>query len=610
MSSRRGGGPSRDREAGIEILADGGRPPPTRPSRRRLASCVAETVMTGSARRRSRDLLGRAAASGAEPRLLRRRAGPRAASAAPLSSSRCRSATELVHYAVGIGSCGVPGVPAGLDALWRAHGRLPWQRLVEPALRLARDGVPMPRGARRVPRDARAGDDDARGRADLRAGRARCSRPRATGSSSRGSSRALELVAEEGARSVYDAGSIAEALLALMDERGGLVTREDLAAYEASWSEPVEVALRRHADRSTRAGLAPVGETLAAPAAALRDRRAERVGRALVRRSTDAGDADGDTTNLTVVDADGNACVLTTSLGLGSGDYLPGLDLHLNSMLGEADLITAARAGRPDGEHDGADARARRRRARARDRRGRRDAAAQRARRRSLAASSTRASSRRRRSTRARSTRSAASSTLEPGLRRGRRSSRSRPPGFAVRRWPTRAPLLRRRQRRHAGGRRPVTHDGAALQRRFLHAEGRPADVPALGAAGVRADGSSAGRSPPRRLSRRPGRTRGSGRSSTTQESGRRAAFCRSSRQRGSRGLRKLALGSNRSDGAARSASTSRAICAISSSSLSNARSSRRRSPELDDEPLAVEVALEVEQERLDPPLARRRSAG
>jgi gamma-glutamyltranspeptidase / glutathione hydrolase len=31
--------------------------------------------------------------------------------------------------------------------------------------------------------------------------------------------------------------------------------------------------------------------------------------------------------------------VLTTSLGLGSGDFLPGLDLHLNSMLGETDLL-------------------------------------------------------------------------------------------------------------------------------------------------------------------------------------------------------------------------------------------------------------------------------
>src|SRR4029453_18240423 len=42
------------------------------------------------------------------------------------------------------------------------------------------------------------------------------------------------------------------------------------------------------------------------------------------------------------VDADGNACVLTTSLGLGSGDFVPGLDLHLNSMLGEAELIRDA----------------------------------------------------------------------------------------------------------------------------------------------------------------------------------------------------------------------------------------------------------------------------
>jgi gamma-glutamyltranspeptidase/glutathione hydrolase len=51
------------------------------------------------------------------------------------------------------------------------------------------------------------------------------------------------------------------------------------------------------------------------------------------------GEPLGDTTNLVTADADGNACVLTTSLGLGSGDYLPGLDVHLNSMLGEADLL-------------------------------------------------------------------------------------------------------------------------------------------------------------------------------------------------------------------------------------------------------------------------------
>ena len=47
----------------------------------------------------------------------------------------------------------------------------------------------------------------------------------------------------------------------------------------------------------------------------------------------------GHTTNVAVLDTQGSACVLTTSLGLGSGDWLPALDLHLNSMLGEVDLV-------------------------------------------------------------------------------------------------------------------------------------------------------------------------------------------------------------------------------------------------------------------------------
>jgi gamma-glutamyltranspeptidase/glutathione hydrolase len=65
---------------------------------------------------------------------------------------------------------------------------------------------------------------------------------------------------------------------------------------------------------------------------------AERV-LALLRVVDDAPAAEAHTTNLVTVDAQGSACVLTTSLGLGSGDWLPGLDLHLNSMLGEVDLL-------------------------------------------------------------------------------------------------------------------------------------------------------------------------------------------------------------------------------------------------------------------------------
>jgi gamma-glutamyltranspeptidase/glutathione hydrolase len=62
----------------------------------------------------------------------------------------------------------------------------------------------------------------------------------------------------------------------------------------------------------------------------------------LVRALGGTAGPSGHTTNLVTVDADGDACVLTTSLGLGSGDFLPGFDLHLNSMLGERDLVRGA----------------------------------------------------------------------------------------------------------------------------------------------------------------------------------------------------------------------------------------------------------------------------
>jgi gamma-glutamyltranspeptidase/glutathione hydrolase len=141
---------------------------------------------------------------------------------------------------------------------------------------------------------------------------------------------ALGFVRDEGALSVYR-GTIANALVKLVAERDGVLLRSDLERYAAQWSQPTEV---RFAGRrvATRADLSGVPSTLA---------RIDPSGgdAALLEAIDDGPLGGGHTTNLTVVDADGSACVLTTSLGLGSGDFLPGLDLHLNSMLGETDLV-------------------------------------------------------------------------------------------------------------------------------------------------------------------------------------------------------------------------------------------------------------------------------
>jgi gamma-glutamyltranspeptidase/glutathione hydrolase len=237
---------------------------------------------------------------------------------------------EVVEYRIGPGSCGVPGVPAGLALLHEAGGRLPWQRLVEPALRLARAGVDLPprhaaclvmleelmtldRGAALYAPEGRL----------LSAGEL-VRQP--------GMVEAMECLADEGPHSVYR-GSLAEALLSI---DGVTLTWDDLAAYRTAWGTPASE--RWHGFQvHTRAGLSGVPETLARMPRLAGRPETERI-LALVTALTAPPGPETHTTNLVAVDDDGRACVLTTSLGVGAGVWTPGFDLHLNSMLGETDL--------------------------------------------------------------------------------------------------------------------------------------------------------------------------------------------------------------------------------------------------------------------------------
>ena len=57
----------------------------------------------------------------------------------------------------------------------------------------------------------------------------------------------------------------------------------------------------------------------------------------------------GSTTHVSVLDADGWACAVTTTNGEGSGLVVPGTGIHVNNMMGEQDLSPAGWFTHPPG---------------------------------------------------------------------------------------------------------------------------------------------------------------------------------------------------------------------------------------------------------------------
>jgi gamma-glutamyltranspeptidase/glutathione hydrolase len=241
-----------------------------------------------------------------------------------------------VDYAIGAVTVAVPGVPAGCADVHHRWGRLPWSRVVEPAAELARRGVPMPATQARtlvsvapalIPGDG-AGIYSPGGR--LLRGGDLLYHP--------GLDRALEALAIDGADAFYT-GPIGKLLVETVRAEGGALGEADLAAYRVL-EVPVERAplgagqvFARHDLNGTIATIAALPSGLAGMS-----RRERAVPLADAMREYGRQRL-GDTTNISVVDNRGNACVVTTTLGMGSGVWLPGLGVNLNSMLGEGELL-------------------------------------------------------------------------------------------------------------------------------------------------------------------------------------------------------------------------------------------------------------------------------
>jgi gamma-glutamyltranspeptidase / glutathione hydrolase len=262
-------------------------------------------------------------------------------------------------FNIGPASVGTYGMAAGVCEASSRYGRIPLADLVAPAARLARGGVELNQAQAYVieilagivtstPECAALFAPDGR---VAQAGDV-VRQPELAD--------ALERLGTEGAAPFFT-GDIAAAIVDWLAERGGIVTAEDLAAYEVVDRTPIRVSYRGRevvtnpppsaggiliAHALALLGADPNPPGLTEIVATMERTQSERtpefieglddpefVRRFLARRSPL-----GSTTHVAVLDREGWACSVTCSNGSCSGVVVPGTGVHLNNMLGEQDL--------------------------------------------------------------------------------------------------------------------------------------------------------------------------------------------------------------------------------------------------------------------------------
>jgi gamma-glutamyltranspeptidase / glutathione hydrolase len=264
-------------------------------------------------------------------------------------------AAQVFH--IGPASCGAYGMPAGICAAAERWGTMPLTELVEPALRLAADGVALNAAQAYVAEilvDLLTSTPEcaalwAPGGRVLREGETIIN-PDLAG--------ALERLAREGDEPFYR-GDIAAGVCDWLRARGGSLSADDLAGYRAILREPVRVAYR---DRELLTNPPPAaGGILLAYALALLDRASAPPSQREIVAAMSAAQSErgvdfleglsredfrrdflasrlGSTTQVSVIDARGMACSTTSTNGEGSGVVVPGTGIHINNVMGEEDL--------------------------------------------------------------------------------------------------------------------------------------------------------------------------------------------------------------------------------------------------------------------------------
>lgn len=274
---------------------------------------------------------------------------------------------------VGPGSVAVPGTLAAMECAWQRFGSAPWRVIFEPTIRAVRNGFPLSAACRYYLGYSaeRIFNRSADGFAALHDGRGKLLDvggtvivPHLADS--------LSAIAEEGARVFYE-GDIAAAIARHCLDGDGMLTADDLAAYQAQERTPL---IARVGDWSIASNPPPAvgGSVLAAMVLACSDippdgwtrdalRELVAIQRACLefrKRNLDLTDdlpgeaarlvdaaqsgrlltrwTSASTVHTSVVDNSLTGCAITASSGYGSGEMPPGTGLWLNNCLGEIEL--------------------------------------------------------------------------------------------------------------------------------------------------------------------------------------------------------------------------------------------------------------------------------
>lgn len=129
---------------------------------------------------------------------------------------------------------GVPGTVAGLVAIHKKFGKLPWEALVQPAIELAKNGY--------IVTSKQASSFENRKEDFVAINGAETFYAQGFKAGDRVKNLALaetlERIAKYGKAGFYE-GPVADDLVARVQETGGIITHEDLLAYEPVWRTPI-----------------------------------------------------------------------------------------------------------------------------------------------------------------------------------------------------------------------------------------------------------------------------------------------------------------------------------------------------------------------------------